>query len=226
MSFEKKSINYPLLIVHGWDDYDRQFHLRIDKMWKEICPGTSGNDQINGFFTESKSRLNACIQNSGFTFVRRRTLMRFTLWMQIAIGVQIRSVQRIRFANEIKSYFRQSEISPRAIQSLALSPSHSTPATTTLGPLSPVPASTQRTVDRDRVCQSAASSTKLVPHSTPPPSQTQRAVCRDRVCQSALMSVEKKIPTSCNRDLDSVREARLKRFEKNSSDRQEQNPRT
>lgn len=204
MNYEKRNVNfhctervYPLLILHGWDDYDRQFHLRLDKMWKEICPCIRDNGQMNDIYTESVSRLKARIKDSGFALIRRRTLMRFTLWMQLAIGVQIRSVQRMRFADEIKSYFHQNETPLRAIRSLALSSGSSAPETTRLGPrLTPAATSTQRTVSRDRVFQSAA------------------------------MTVGKNYPTSSNRDIDSVREARLKRFDKNSSDRHELNPST
>jgi ERCC4-type nuclease len=202
MNYEKRNVNlhctervYPLLILHGWADYDRQFHHRLDKMWKEICPYKSDNDQMNDFYTESVYRLKARIQDSGFALIRRRTLMRFTLWMQLAIGVQIRSVQRMRFADEIKSYFHQSETPLRAIRSLALSSGSFAPETTRLGP-----------------------------RSTPAASSTHRTASRDRVFQSAMKSVDKNYPTSSNRDIDSVREARLKRFDKQSSERQDQNP--
>lgn len=167
---------YPLVILHGWGDYDRQYYHRLDKMWKEIYLCTSDNDQMNDFYIKSISRLNARIQQeSGFAFVRRRTLMRFTLWMQLTVGVQIRSVQRIQFADEIKS----------AVGSFALSPVPSAPA-----------------------------STSLEPHSTP------------RVCQSAAISVGKKYTTSSNKGIDLVREARLRRFDKDSTDRHTKNPST
>ena len=212
---------YPLLILHGWDDYDRQFHHRLDKMWKEIYPCTI---DINDFYTESISRLNARIDESGFTFVRRRSLMRFTLWMQLTVGVQIRAVQRMQFADEIKSYFCQSKNSSEAIGSSALLPGASPPASTCLGPHStPVASLTQRIVGTDPVCRRAVMSTNLGPRSTPAASSTQRSVGRDQVCQSAVMLVEKKYPTTSKREIDLVRDARLRRF---AAVGQEKNPRT
>jgi len=192
---------YPLLILHGWDDYDRQFHHRLDKMWKEIYPCTS---DINDFYTESISRLNARIDESGFTFVRRRSLMRFTLWMQLTVDVQIRSVQRMQFADEIKSYICQRENSSGALGSSALSLGASTPASASLRSHStPVASSTQRVVGVDRVCQTAVMPTRLGPHTPPAASSNRRSVG---------LLVEKNHPTSSKKEIDLVREARLKRF--------------
>ena len=260
MNTDKRNVNlnnserlYPFLILHGWDEYDRQFHHRLDKMWKE---STSENHQ-NDFYTESICRLNARIQESGFIFVRRRTLMRFTLWMQLTVGVQIRSVQRVRFADEIKSYFCQSENSSGALGSSTLSPGASAPASASLGSHStPVASSTQLIVGMDQVCPTVVMPTRLGPHaspvsslarriigtdpscqrsgmstslgprSTPVASSTQRSVGRDQVCQSDVMLVEKNFPTPSKREIDLVRDARLRRFDKKSTVGKEKNPST
>ena len=104
---------HPLLILHGWDDYDRQFYQRLDKLWKVLYMCSS---------EQMESRLNSHIQESGLPFVRRRSLTRFTLWMQLTIGVQIRSVQMKRFADEIKLHFGQRNNSAGGIGSLPLPP--------------------------------------------------------------------------------------------------------
>lgn len=194
---------YPLLIVHGWDDYDRQFHHRIDKMWKEIYLSTSDSNRMNDFYTESISRLDARIQESGFAFVRRRTLIRFTLWMQLSLGVQIRSVQRMRFAEEIKSHFRQRDnwLEGSVVQPLAFSPVTSAPASTSL--------------KRHSTPVASSPIFNLGPTSTPNVSLTRRT------SGSASMRGEKNYPTSSSRDVSAVREARLKRFDNHSIERHE-----
>jgi ERCC4-type nuclease len=248
MNTDERNVNsnttervYPLLILHGWDEYDRQFYHRLDKMWKQIYD----NHQTNDFYTESICRLNARIQESGFAFVRRRTLIRFTLWMQLAVGVQIRSVQQMRFSDEIKSYFCQSENSSGALGSSALSPGASATASASLGSHStPVASSTQRIGGMDRVCRTAAMPTRLGLHTTPVASSTQRMVGTDQgyqravvstslesrltpaaspTYQTAVMLVEKKYQTSSNKEIDLVRDARLRRFDKNSADGQGRN---
>ena len=125
------------------------------------------------------------------------------------VGVQIRAVQRMQFADEIKSYFCQSENSSGAIGSSPLLPGASPPALTSLGPHStPVASLTQRIVGRDPVCRRAVISTTLGPRSTLAASSAQLSVGRDQVFQSAVMLVEKKYPTSSKKETDLVRDAR------------------
>jgi len=146
---------------------------------------------MNDLYTKSVTRLNDLLKESTFPFVRRGTLMRFTLWMQLIMGVHIRSVQRTRFADEIKRCLSQSE---NSAGSLTISPAAST------GSLIRSPAT------------SARASTG---HSTPVTSYTRKSGSRDQVSrrQNSVRSVDRKRPASINKESDLVRDARLKRFD-------------
>lgn len=106
--------------------------------------------------------------------------MRFTLWMQLILGVQIRSVQRTRFSDEIKELIGQNE--DEVVFSTASG------SVTTTSPTISARAATSRV------------------HSTPSHRSSQR--------QNSMTPVDRKRPASNSKEYDSVREARLRRFDK------------
>ena len=131
----------PLLILQGWHDYEVNFHKRLENIWKEVYLSATDNGHMGDFYSTAVSRLNEKMRESTYPFVRHRTLMRFTLWMQLVMQVQIRViVLRTRFSDEIKvrlgqkqkvatdseniSHLMQSSSPARALEYAA---SHSTP---------------------------------------------------------------------------------------------------
>lgn len=237
---------HPLLILHGWDDYDRQFYQRLDKLWKIFYMCSS---------EQMESRLNSHIQESGFPFVRRRSLTRFTLWMQLTIGVQIRSVQMKRFADEIKVHFGQRNNSAGGIGVPPLPPyppasvrkvyllqpprSRNSPGNSTLRPIisttmaadiALIQAWERRRPDEsdgehrhrrgnppDNVCDAFRRVGDERLLQEPSKSPSiERSIGRNRISGDAMTASSGKKPSSSNMEADLVREARLRRFETTS----------
>ncbi|KAL7542094.1 hypothetical protein ACHAXR_013214 [Thalassiosira sp. AJA248-18] len=175
---------YPLLVLHGWDEYDSKLVKRLDSVWKEIYSSTADSRHMNDLFTTSVTRLDDLAKESTSPFVRRKTLMKFVLWLQLS-GVQIRSVQRMRFSDELKRCVGQSMNISSATRSLTSPAAYS--HSLTRQPSAPVSTSAAAAVGSDDV-------------------SSQR--------KKSAMSVDRKRPASANRESDLIREARLMRFDK------------
>ena len=120
----------PLLILQGWDDYEVKFHKRLESTWRDVYLSATDNGHMDDFYSTAVSRLNDKMKESAYPFVRRRSLMRFTLWMQLVMRVQIRTVLRTSFSKEIKTRLGQKSTtgsSPPARASAPYAASHSTP---------------------------------------------------------------------------------------------------
>ena len=88
----------PLIILNKWDEYEQKVYKKIDSTWKNIYSTAVDNNQRNLIYSNSIARLNEI----SIPFVRRRTIMRFTLWLQLVMKVQLRSVVRSSFSEDIK----------------------------------------------------------------------------------------------------------------------------
>ena len=97
----------PLLILQGWDDYEVKFHKRLESTWRDVYLSATDSGHMDDFYSTAVSRLNDKMRDSAYPFVSRRSLMRFTLWMQLVMRVQIRTVLRTRFSEEIKTRLGQ-----------------------------------------------------------------------------------------------------------------------
>mmetsp|Transcript_30118 Transcript_30118/g.62990 ORF Transcript_30118/g.62990 Transcript_30118/m.62990 type:complete len:1434 (-) Transcript_30118:244-4545(-) len=203
---------HPILILHGCDEYYQQLYKRLEIVWKDIYSSTADSRQMNDIYTRSVTRLDAVTKESAFPFLRRKTFMKFVLWMQLTVGVQVRLVQRIRFADEIKTWVAYES---SAVSSLALSPTPSFRSLTT-HPQNNVPYSTPNTSNTPKRAKTQNSAD--VAHSAPITSNTSK---RSRT-QSAAPSVNRKRPAmsgdrtrpASTKESNLVRDARLRRFDK------------
>jgi len=91
----------PLIILNKWDEYEQKINKKVDSVWKNIYSTAVDNNQRNEIYSNSITCLND-LKSSAFPVVRRRTLMRFTLWLQLVMKVQLRSVVRSCFSEDIK----------------------------------------------------------------------------------------------------------------------------
>ncbi|KAL7552443.1 hypothetical protein ACHAWF_015680, partial [Thalassiosira exigua] len=173
-----------LLLLHGWDDYQRQFNKQLESVWKEICSSSIANEVTHDLYNKSTSRLKELIEDTSHLFVQRRTLVRFVLWLQAYASVPVRSVQKMSYADEIKQLVGQGGAKSPPMDTLASQSGHpqyqasySTPAISN--------AQKSNDTNRDRI-----------PHRG----------------QNSSLTDDRKRPASTNSDSALVREARLKRF--------------
>ena len=136
-------------------EYEEKVNKKIDSIWKNIYSTAVDNNQRNEIYSNSITHLNDLKRDSSFPVVRRRTLMRFTLWLQLVMKVQLRSVVRSSFSEDIKrrlgggrsvSTNTTTTQVPRSIQQTAPTrtslPSHSMPHSTPIAARPPRPTST------------------------------------------------------------------------------------
>lgn len=94
-----------VLILREWSEHDAFFHKNIESVWKEAQTFLDVTDdygsQQNDIYPEALAKLKSLVGNQD-SMVTRRYLMAFTLWMQIVLGVQVRSVTRVEFADQVK----------------------------------------------------------------------------------------------------------------------------
>mmetsp|Transcript_20241 Transcript_20241/g.43656 ORF Transcript_20241/g.43656 Transcript_20241/m.43656 type:complete len:1278 (+) Transcript_20241:108-3941(+) len=93
-----------LIILREWDHYDQKVSKSLEKMWRQLY---SCDCQLGSFYRASSSLLEGTIASSALPHLNRRTLMSFTLFMQLALGVHIRSVQSDVVTSDIKTLLRQ-----------------------------------------------------------------------------------------------------------------------
>ncbi|KAL9187979.1 hypothetical protein ACHAXT_006357 [Thalassiosira profunda] len=91
------NLDESLLVVHGWGDYDKSFHKQVDGVWKEVY----SNNPID-IYAMALDRLGELTRGAASPLLRRRTLMRLTLWAQLVLGLKVRVVTRMQFADELK----------------------------------------------------------------------------------------------------------------------------
>eukprot|EP00986_Skeletonema_menzelii_P001361 scaffold366_cov153-Skeletonema_menzelii.AAC.23 len=216
--------NKYMLILLEWSEYDNTFHKTIERVWKEMQAVAKITDdyesqQMVDFHAESVVKLRTLVGNQDFPIISRRHLMAFTLWMQLAVGVQIRAVQRAEFANDIQrclencgsnsvSKTRSTATSPiisRAISSLSRNEalvSHSSPSVPTAASMKHPTTTASKTKAASSIKRPAAAATKAVSSVAP-----------------AAASMKHPAATGLGSDL--IREARLKRFGQSSSSQSE-----
>eukprot|EP00985_Skeletonema_marinoi_P016517 scaffold8909_cov93-Skeletonema_marinoi.AAC.1 len=196
--------NTHLLILREWSEYDNIFHKSIERAWKEMQAAANVTDDYESqqvdIYAESVVKLEALVDNSDLPIVSRRHLMAFTLWLQLILGVQIRAVQRVEFANDIQRCFEKSGSSSVSTSRF----------TSSAAPNLSISRTTNRS--RDEASMSKASPSVPAVASMKRPTT---AVTKASPVASAAASMKRPAATSLESDL--IREARLKRFTQSSS---------
>ena len=196
--------NTHLLILREWSEYDNIFHKSIERAWKEMQAVANVTDDYESqqvdIYAESVVKLEDLVDNSDLPIVSRRHLMAFTLWLQLILGVQIRAVQRIEFANDIQ----------RCLEKSGSSSVSTSRFTSSAAPNLSISRTTNRS--RDEASMSKASPSVPAVASMKRPTT---AVTKASPVASAAASMKRPAATSLESDL--IREARLKRFSQSSS---------
>jgi len=89
------------LILHCWGKYDQSVGQLLDKYWRNTFSSHDGD--FDEFSEKAVLNLTCVVLPSIFPIVHRKTLMVFELWLQLIVGVHVRSVQRLEFAIEIRN---------------------------------------------------------------------------------------------------------------------------
>lgn len=202
--------NKYMLILREWSEYDNTVHKSIQRVWNEMQASAKVNDDyesqqmnMNDFHSESVLKLRTLVGNEDFSIISRRHLMAFTLWLQIIVGVRIRAVQRVEFADDIQRRLRRDGNS-------VVTTSRSTAVSRlNIGRVA-------SNVSRNESLASKSNTSPSVPAvasmKRPMPTVTKTM---PSAATAAASSVKRPAATSSESDL--VREARLKRFGQSSS---------
>ncbi len=92
----------PLLLLHGMDDYDRKCGEGLNKIWKNVYAEARANAHgSNDLYVEALSSLGKLAKESTFPYISRHAFITSSLWMQLRLGVQVRSVQRHSLGEEL-----------------------------------------------------------------------------------------------------------------------------
>jgi hypothetical protein len=103
----------PLIVLHGWDDYDERFSKEINTRWQECYKDYGalvGTVDSNGEARTASSLRQYAVrqittmvnQNSGaFPFLSREEVITSILWLQIRLGLLIRPVTRQNISDEM-----------------------------------------------------------------------------------------------------------------------------
>jgi hypothetical protein len=199
-----------VLILREWSEHDAFFHKSIESVWKEAQAFLDVTDDYvspqNGIYPEALVKLNSFLGNQD-SIVPRRYLMAFTLWMQIVLGVQVRSVTRVEFADQVKRRLGKSG-SSYPTSSTVTSAVRSQPTSSRYRDVSPpVP----RTAANHSRGESFVSQTASLP--VPGAASMKRPSAGPGKTSRESM----KRPAVTSRESDLIREARLKRFEQMSN---------
>ncbi|KAK1737521.1 hypothetical protein QTG54_011807 [Skeletonema marinoi] len=174
--------NTHLLILREWSEYDNIFHKSIERAWKEMQAAANVTDDYESqqvdIYAESVVKLEALL----------------------ILGVQIRAVQRVEFANDIQRCFEKSGSSSVSTSRF----------TSSAAPNLSISRTTNRS--RDEASMSKASPSVPAVASMKRPTT---AVTKASPVASAAASMKRPAATSLESDL--IREARLKRFTQSSS---------
>ncbi len=98
-----------LLLIKGWDDYEKKRSSVVDKFWQKVYSDyrsalTQNLIPANTTSDPSTEVLDGLKQAgvSAETYVRRRMFISVTLWMQVKLGVNVRTVEREMYAMAMK----------------------------------------------------------------------------------------------------------------------------
>lgn len=242
---------YPLLILYGMDEYDRNFEKKVNDIWNKVYAEMphDGLNQVNqrNLYDKATSYFEEAVKESFFPFVQRQTFMASSLWIQIKIGVQIRSVQERTIAEEIRRLLTDKPNRANSVSSSGQNPhpaqkSSSTPAKTrvpcntgesisTYSSPAAVSLSRDSAVYKTVPRQNPHSVQKLsyTPVKTRVPCNTGESIStysssatvslsRDSaVHKTVAPSIERRQPKSLNKDIETARLARLRRFDNPST---------
>ena len=134
---EQAAINYkgtiescPLLIVHGWDDYDDKYCTNLNRLWQESYNDHHSSVDVNAVnSTESSKLYENAVQSlrqmvnddTQFPYLRRKTFISALLWIQLKLGVMVRTVPRNEFADDMKQLWTTRSIDSQSFASRGLS---------------------------------------------------------------------------------------------------------
>lgn len=192
-----------MLILREWSQYDDTFHKAIERAWKDVLAVASVTDdyesqQMNEIYAESVVKLETLVGNQDFPVIPRRHLLAFTLWMQLILGVQVRTVQRVEFADQIQRCLEK-------CGSSSVSTSRFTPA----------PHDTSRATSSRPRDEASVSKVHL---SVPAAASMKRPATTVTKASSFVPAADSiKRPACLSLESDLIREARLKRFGQSSN---------
>ena len=87
-----------IVLINGWADYEIALGKHLDDIWKDLF----SQHQPSDITAEAITRLSGLEQLIGNEVVRRRTLQRLLLWIQIVYNVKVRSLNQASMSNEIR----------------------------------------------------------------------------------------------------------------------------
>ena len=101
----------PLLILHRWGEYDKDFHDKFNAVWQDLYRRMRNRVAVatDDFYAEADLKLSQLVGNDGFPFIPRRTMLYVGLWLQIKLGIQVRIVTRNSQADRIRNLWSQKE---------------------------------------------------------------------------------------------------------------------
>lgn len=87
-----------IIVINGWADYEIALGKHLDNLWKDLFSQQRPSD----ITAEAITRLSGLEQLMGNEVVRRRTLQRLILWIQIVCNVKVRSLNQASMRHEIR----------------------------------------------------------------------------------------------------------------------------
>ncbi|KAL7463099.1 hypothetical protein ACHAXS_003481 [Conticribra weissflogii] len=181
------------LIIHSWEKYDQSVGKLLDKCWRSTFSADDGD--FGEFFENAVINLTGVIHSTKFPLIHRKTLMEFELWLQLIVGVHVRSVQLLESAIFVRNHHNDT-----AAKTIVSVPCRKEPPQ--FLQCSPSGAITKKSIStplRNNVSPKKSSKTSYLTESW------------NKDKDIAFMQ-----PSTNNEESDSIRQARLRRFDKAS----------